>query len=142
MRETQKIKHLPRCYSFSFDAETVTLYFKVQKWIVPTLQKQLLTEDNKIYTGFGLKGKAFGLNNILQWHEETEEELIYSYKLVPALERTNLSCLSCGGKKKSKCYESGNTKKIRSGLLLYYISPNGQSQKIIEHNINSNTFNL
>ncbi len=95
----EKGKHLPLCYRLSFDIETMTLYLKIQKWIVPRIQDCTRNDvplmdylyktyggDKTLFSGFGESGKSFGWNDSIKWFRETEDEIVYSYRLRPLVE--------------------------------------------------------
>jgi len=108
----EEIKSLPRCYSFSFNLETMTLFFKIQRWIVPAIKnfiefEALLMEymykkhggDKSTFINFGEKEKPFGYNNSMTWDKETETEIIYSYTFGPVNVPTEEICEKCEGTK-------------------------------------------
>lgn len=110
----REINYLPRCYSFSFDVETMTLFLKIQKWAVPDMQAYFRNErsmadmyasyggDNKLFVPFGEKDQPFGWDDSIVWHGETEDEIVYSYTITPTVEQTDEICSDCKGTKKGK----------------------------------------
>lgn len=140
----EKIVFLPLCYSFSFETETATLILKIQKWLIPELQKMLRNDTpfmdymykthgggKELFADFGENGKTFGWNNSILWHEETENEIIYSLPFVPVEISTKEKCPICNGKKnflQNECYECHgtgkkyipNNKHFSEGLLSLY----------------------
>jgi hypothetical protein len=106
----EKIKHLPRCYNFSFDHEKLELLVGIQKATIPIIKTSLTTDsplmmslyqnyggDKNLFINFGEKDKSFGYNNSIVYKEETEDEIVYSYILTPAFEVTKKTCEYCDG---------------------------------------------
>ena len=139
------ITSLPLCYSFSFDIETMTLFLKIQKWLVPDIKK-FLSDNNllmqymqktyayskEIYVDFGEKGKNFGSNQSIIWDSETDEEIVYKYTLTPVIEITEEICEKCNGTKMDffsrpchECRETGkkhidSKDRFSTGMLSMY----------------------
>ena len=129
---------LPRCYNFSFDIETMTLFLKIQKWIALEIQKLLRAEtglmenymyktyggDKKLFANFGEKGQSFGYDNSILWHQETDDEIIYAYTLRPVIEQTEKLCERCHGTKidflSHPCNECRQTGKKHIGSKFHF----------------------
>lgn len=142
---TSKNEYLPLCYRFSFDISTTTIFLKIQKWIVPYIQDLLRNEtrlmdymystyggDKEIFMNFGEKEMDFGWKNSIKWHSENENEITYSYTLLPTKIQTDEICDDCKGTKinffKQPCYECRESGKkyihsehsLRDGMLSLY----------------------
>lgn len=124
--------YMPLCYWFSFDIENTILFLRIQKCLIPKIKEIIHGEnrlmscmceeydvDKSIFANFGEKYKSFGFNNAIDWSEETENEIIYSYKLYPSIESTNEPCKKCNGtgegvysyNKGKPCFECRSTGK-------------------------------
>ncbi len=103
---------LPLCYRFSFNVETMTLFLKIQKWMITEMQNHLRAEtllmqylyktyggDKTLFASFGEHGQSFGWKNSIIWSGETDDEIIYSYTLCPVIEQTDEVCERCKGTK-------------------------------------------
>lgn len=108
----KEIASLPRCYSFSFDTETATIIFKIQKSIVPQIQKrikqgvllmQYMYEKHggniNTFINFGEKEKSFGYENSIIYENETEDDIVYSYTFSSTDIPTDEICEVCEGTK-------------------------------------------
>lgn len=161
----EKRTRLPLCYSFSFDIETMTLYLKIQKWIIPFLQNffkkdsPLMGYMHRTYKGskilfenFGLNGKSFGWNNAIEWVNENETGITYSYMFVPAMIPTEKTCKRCHGTKIDfldhechDCYGTGkkyvlNNKNYSECLLSLFPIMEVVNAVLLNQSVDDNTF--
>lgn len=114
----KEVSSLPRCYSFSFDIDTVTLFLKIQKWAIPELQRYLKADnllmkylkithngDKAFFDNFGKIGQNFGFEESICFSKETDDEIIYSYRLNSVFKITDQTCKDCEGT--GKAYSNG-----------------------------------
>lgn len=120
---------MPRCYDLTFEANSLTLYLSLEKWVIEPLKELLLAEtrfneyffkehggDKSIFMDFAVPNKSFGYKNSFIWHKENEHEFIYKHQIQPMIVQGDQTCPKCEGTKIDKdshfaCYTCRKTGK-------------------------------